>query len=165
MNLGIDTNKKIAEKYCLNPKGCPKLKGKTDYNERLTTCAGCTNYLNKIDLVELLQYYTTNTNTTSTTKPRPKKYKGKNTELSNTQIKKILTLYSKGYTRNKIATTLALHFTTVKNAVELGFTNEDGNEKVRLVKEEMVKDGLLELDANGEIIIKKEENNNKKKKK
>lgn len=145
MNLGIDTNLKIAEKYCLNPKGCPKLKGKTDYNERLTTCAGCTNYLNKIDLVDLLQYYTTNTDTNapSTTKPRPTNHKGKSTELSKTQIKKILTLHSQGYTKNKIATELALHFTTVKNVLELGFKNEDANDKVKQVKEEMINDGLL----------------------
>ena len=140
MNLGIDTNKKIAEKYCLNPNGCPKLKGKTDYNEKLSICAGCTNYLNKIDLVELLQYYTTNT--TSTTTPRPTNHKGKSTELSKTQIKKILTLHSQGYTKNKIATELVLHFTTVKNVIDLGFKNEDANDKVRQVKEEMINDGL-----------------------
>jgi hypothetical protein len=158
MNLGFETNKKIAEKYCLAPQGCPKLQGKTDYSERMTICSGCNNYLNKVDLVDLLNHFYNNNTTPAPAPTKPKKpSKGKSTELSNTQIKKILTLYSKGNTRNKIATKLALHFTTVKNAVELGFTNEDANEKVRLVKEEMIKDGLLNVDANGDIIVVKEE--------
>ncbi len=146
MNLGIDTNIKIAEKYCLHPSGCPKLRGKTDYNEKLSICAGCTNYLNKIDLIELLHYYASNNNTSTTTPApvKPKKPpKGKSTELNKSQIKKILTLHNQGFTKNKIATELTLHFTTVKNVIELGFKNDEANQKVQQVMDELKRDGLL----------------------
>lgn len=141
MNLGLENNKKIAEKYCLNPQGCPKLKGKTDYNEKLTICASCNNYLNKIDLIELLQYYTTST---APSKPQRKApYKGKSTELNKPQIEQILLYDKDGWTKNKIATEMRLHFTTVKNVLELGFKNDLANEKVKKIIDEMKNDGLL----------------------
>lgn len=138
-NIDLKTKMEIAEKYCLSPEGCPKLKGITDYNERLTKCAGCTNYLNKIDLVELLREFydnsptTTTSSTTSTFKGR-----GKNTEQSITMIKKILTLYHKeGYTQTRIARELHLSHRTVKNVLTLGFKNEPSNEKVRACQQEL----------------------------
>ena len=144
MNLGFDVNLKIAEKYCLAPGGCPKLKGKTDYNERMTICSGCNNYLHKVDLIDLLNhYYTTSTTNTDIPSRPTKPPKGKSTELSKTQIKKILLLSAEGMSKNRIATELKLHFTTVKNVIELGFKNEMANEKVKSVKDEMINDGLL----------------------
>ena len=144
MNLGFDTNLKIAEKYCLHPDGCPKLKGKTDYNERMAICAGCNNYLNKVDLVDLLNYYYTNTPTPTTISSKPKTTPtGKSTELSKTQIKKILMYDKDGWTKNKIATELKLHFSTVKNVINLSFKNEKANEKVKQIIDEMKNDGLL----------------------
>lgn len=134
MNLGIENNIKIAQRYCLNPNGCPKLKGKTDYNEKLTICAGCTNYLNKIDLVELLQYYTTTPPTTTT---RTFKGKGKSTELSRTQIREILTLHRDGMSMTAIQKEMGLQFRTVKNVINLSFKNELANKKVREVIEDM----------------------------
>ena len=138
-NIDLKTKMEIAEKYCLSPEGCPKLKGITDYNERLTKCAGCTNYLNKIDLVELLREIydnsptTTTSSTTSTFKGR-----GKNTELNVSQIKKILTLYHKeGYTQTGITRELKLSHRTVKNVLTLGFKNEQSNEKVRACQQEL----------------------------
>ena len=116
-NIDLKTKMEIAEKYCLSPEGCPKLKGITDYNERLTKCAGCTNYLNKIDLVELLREIydnsptTTTSSTTSTFKGR-----GKNTELNVSQIKKILTLYHKeGYTQTGITREFSLSAISFKS--------------------------------------------------
>jgi hypothetical protein len=144
MNLGFETNKKIAEKYCLSPQGCPKLQGKTDYSERMTICSGCNNYLNKVDLVDLLNHFYNNNTTPAPAPTKPKApSKGKSTELSKTQIKKILLMSADGNSKNKIATELKLHFTTVKNVIELGFKNEMANEKVIQVKNEMINDGLL----------------------
>ena len=131
-NVGLKTNMKIAEKYCLSPDGCPKLKGITDYNEKLTKCAGCTNYLNKIDLVELLRELYTPTTTTS-----PTQGKGKSTELSKPQIKKILQLYNDGYSQTRITRELNLPNRTVKNVLTLGFKNELANDKVRACQQEL----------------------------
>ena len=138
MNLGIKDNMKIAEKYCLNPEGCPKLKGITDYNEKLSKCAGCTNYLNKIDLVELLRelHNTAPTSTSSQSKSR-RNTNGKNTELNKSEIKKILELNDSGYTINGICVELGLQYRTVKNVLTLGFKNEASNEKVRNVMKEL----------------------------
>ena len=132
MNLGIKDNMKIAEKYCLNPEGCPKLKGITDYNEKLSKCAGCTNYLNKIDLVELLRELHNTAPTSSQSKSR-RNTNGKNTELNKSEIKKILELNDSGYTINGICVELGLQYRTVKNVLTLGFKNEASNEKVRNV--------------------------------
>lgn len=133
-NTGKKTNMRIAERYCLSPEGCPKLRGITDYNERLTKCAGCTNYLNKIDLVDLLRdLYTSPTSTSTTFKGR-----GKNTELSVSQIKKILTLHhNEGYSQTKISRELKLSHRTVKNVLTLGFKNEMSNDKVRACQQEL----------------------------
>ena len=138
MNLGIENNIEIAQRYCLSPGGCPKLKGKTDYNEKLTICAGCTNYLNKIDLVELLQYYTTNTTTPpTTTNTNTFNGKGKATEQSNTKIRKVITLHRDGKSMTAIQKELDLQFRTVKNIINQSFTNEASNQKVREVIAEM----------------------------
>ena len=134
-NVGLKTNMKIAEKYCLSPEGCPKLKGITNYNERLSKCAGCTNYLNKIDLVELLRELYNNTHTYS---PSPThKGKGKSTELSKSQIKKILQLHNDGYSQTRITRELNLPNRTVKNVLTLGFKNELANDKVRACQQEL----------------------------
>lgn len=134
-NVGLKTNMKIAEKYCLSPEGCPKLKGITNYNERLSKCAGCTNYLNKIDLVELLRELYNNTPTSS---PSPThKGKGKSTELSKPQIKKILQLHNDGYSQTRITRELNLPNRTVKNVLTLGFKNELANDKVRACQQEL----------------------------
>lgn len=145
MNLGIDKNLKIAEKYCFADGGCKKLKGKTEYNERLAICAGCTNYLNKIDLIDLLNYYRTQSELPC---PMPSSHSiprtGKGTELSITQIKKVLLLYYvDGKSLTAIQNELGLQFRTVKNVVNLSFKNESSNEKVKMVKEKLEKDGLL----------------------
>ena len=143
MKMSLDEKIAIAQKYCLAPDGCPKLKGKTDYNERLTTCAGCNNYLHKIDLIELLQHYTT-TDTPTTTNTTTFKGKGKATEQSTTQIKTILTLYHvELWSINKIASELRLQHKTVKNIVNQTFKSEVSNEKVKMVKDKMINDGLL----------------------
>ena len=143
MNLGIDKNLKIAEKYCFADGGCKKLKGKTDYNERLSICAGCTNYLNKIDLIDLLDYYRTTTPTPSSPTSSIQRT-GKRTEQSIPKIKKVLLLYHvDGLSITAIQNELKLQFRTVKNIVNQSFKNEDSNEKVRKAKEELEKDGLL----------------------
>ena len=135
MNVGLKNNIKIAEKYCLAPEGCPKLKGKTDYNEKLAICAGCTNYLNKIDLVELLQHYYTSSPTT--TKP-PTPTTGKGTELSKADIKKILTLYHiECIPITRIAQDYGFSFRTVKNVVNQSFKNPTSNKKVEEILKEM----------------------------
>jgi DNA-binding NarL/FixJ family response regulator len=148
MDLGIDKNLKIAEKYCFADGGCKKLKGKTDYNERLSICAGCTNYLNKIDLIDLLNHYRATSSSSSSSSsissspsiPRT----GKGTEQSVTKIKKVLLLYHvDGLSITAIQNKLGLQFRTVKNIVNQSFKNESSNEKVRAVKEELEKDGLL----------------------
>ena len=145
MDLGIDKNLKIAEKYCFAEGGCKKLKGKTDYNERLSICAGCTKYLNKIDLIDLLNHYRATSSSspslsTSSSPPRT----GKRTEQSIPRIKKVLLLY---YVEDKSLTAiqneLSLQFRTVKNIVNMSFTNEESNKKVQRAKEELEKDGLL----------------------
>lgn len=134
-DLGYKANLKIAEKYCLSPDGCPKLKGITNYNERLSKCAGCTNYLNKIDLVELL--IELNNTSTSTSSPSSTfKGKGKSTELSKTEIKKILELSDSGYTMTGISRVLGIQYRTVKKVLTLGFKNEYANDKVRTVMNE-----------------------------
>ena len=141
--MSLDEKIAIAQKYCLAPDGCPKLKGKTDYNERLTTCAGCNNYLHKRDLIELLQHYTT-TDTPTTTNTTTFKGKGKATEQSTTQIKTILTLYHvELWSINRIASELRLQHKTVKNIVNQTFKGEVSNEKVKMVKDKMINDGLL----------------------
>lgn len=145
MDLGIDKNLEIAEKYCFADGGCPKLKGKTDYNERMTTCAGCNNYLNKIDLIDLLNHYraTSSSSSSLSTSSSPPRT-GKRTEQSIPRIKKVLLLY---YVEDKSLTAiqkeLSLQFRTVKNIVNMSFTNEESNKKVQRAKEELEKDGLL----------------------
>ena len=53
-------------------------------------------------------------------------------------------MYDKdGWTKNKIATELKLHFSTVKNVINLSFKNEKANEKVKQIIDEMKNDGLL----------------------
>jgi DNA-binding NarL/FixJ family response regulator len=135
----------IAEKYCFANGGCPKLKGKTDYNERMTTCAGCNNYLNKIDLIDLLNHYRATSSSSSSISSSPSIPRtGKGTEQSVTKIKKVLLLYYvDGLTLTAIQNKLGLQFRTVKNIVNQSFKNESSNEKVRAVKEELEKDGLI----------------------
>lgn len=138
MNRGVKTNLKIAQSWCLKPEGCPKLKGITDYQERVNKCAGCTNVLNKIDLVELLNHlYNDGTPTTTTTKP-PTPTTGKGTELSKADIKKILTLYHIDLIPiTRIALEYGFSFRTVKNVVHQSFKNQTSNEKVQKIKDEM----------------------------
>ena len=136
MDLGIEQNLKIAEKYCLNPHGCPKLKGKTDYNEKLAICAGCTNYLNKIDMVDLLTYYHNTSTPPTTHTPTPRT--GKGTELSKYDIERILTLYHIDLQPiTRISLECGYSFRTVKNVVNQSFKNSKSNEKVQKIKEEM----------------------------
>ena len=138
MNRGIKTNLKIAECWCLNPNGCPKLKGITEYQEKVNKCGGCTDVLNKIDLVDLLNHlYHSNDATPTTTKP-PTPKTGKGTELSNVDIKKILTLYHIDLIPiTRIAKENGFSFRTVKNVVNQTFKNETSNERVRKIKEKM----------------------------
>ena len=141
MNKGFKTNMKIAESLCLTPGGCPKLKGVTNYAERVTKCAGCTNVLNKVDLVDLLSQL--HNNDTPTTKP-PIPTTGKGTELNNSEIRKILTLYHIDLIPiTRIASDYRFSFRTVKNVVNQSFKNETSNEKVRRIIEEMKNDGRV----------------------
>lgn len=138
MNKGIKTNLKIAESWCLNPNGCPKLKGITDYQERVNKCGGCTNVMNKIDLVDLLNHlYNSNDDTPTITKtPTPRT--GKGTELSKYDIERILTLYHIDLQPiTRISLECGYSFRTVKNVVNQSFKNSKSNEKVRKIKEEL----------------------------
>ena len=134
--MTIKEKMQIAERFCLRPEGCPKLKGITDYNEKLTKCAGCTNHLNKIDLVELLRELYHNTPTSTSSPSSTFKGKGKSTELSKTEIKKILELSDSGYTMTGISRVLGIQYRTVKKVLTLGFKNEYANDKVRTVMNE-----------------------------
>lgn len=140
MNRGIDINMKIAECWCLNPNGCPKLKGITEYQEKVNKCGGCTDVLNKIDLVELLNHLYNSTEctpTTTDTKP-PLPTHGKGTELSRSDIKKILTFYHIDLIPiTRIAKENGFSYRTVKNVVNQTFKNETSNEKVKKIKDEM----------------------------
>ena len=130
-----------AEKYCLRPEGCPKLKGITDYNERLSKCAGCTNYLNKIDLLDLLRELYHNTPTSTSSPSSTFKGKGKSTELSKAQIKEILILDDECYTPTAIANKMKIQYRTVKKVLTLGFKNDFANEKVRNIMNELGLEG------------------------
>lgn len=140
-DLGYKANLKIAEKYCLSPEGCPKLRGIEDYNEKLSKCAGCTNYLNKIDLVILLIELHNNTPTSTSSPSSTFKGKGKSTELSKAQIKEILILDSECYTPTAIANKMKIQYRTVKKVLTMGFKNDFANEKVRKIKEELRLEG------------------------
>lgn len=143
MEQKLQENLKIAEKYCFAEGGCKKLKGKTDYAERMTICASCNNYLHKIDLIDLLSYYRTTTPTPSSPTSSIQRT-GKRTEQSIPKIKKVLLLYHvDGLSITAIQNELKLQFRTVKNIVNMSFKNEDSNEKVKRAKEELEKDGLL----------------------
>lgn len=137
MNRGFKKNMEIAEHLCLTPGGCPKLKGKVEYQERVSVCAGCNNVLNKIDLVDLLNHLYTNPSSPTTTKP-PTPTTGKGTELSKSDIKKILTLYHIDLIPiTRIASDYGFSFRTVKNVVNQSFKNPTSNEKVKKIKDEM----------------------------
>ena len=136
MNRGLDVNLKIAESLCLTPGGCPKLKGKTEYQERVSVCAGCNNVLNKVDLVDLLNHLHTSYSPTTTKPPTPTT--GKGTELSKADIRKILTLYHIDLIPiTRIAKDHGFSFRTVKNVVNQSFKNPTSNEKVQKIKDEM----------------------------
>lgn len=140
MNMGIPKNLEIAQAFCLNPKGCPLQKGCKTYDDRQQKCSACRNKLEKVDLVDLLNYfYTTSTSDTSH-KPIPHTT-GKSTELSKTQIKNILILHSQGYSINKISVKLHLQFRTVKKVIEKGFKNQNSNLKVEEVEKELRLEG------------------------
>lgn len=142
-DMTIKEKMQIAEKFCLRPEGCPKLKGITDYNEKLTKCAGCTNHLNKIDLVELLRelYHNTPTSTSTSSPSSTFKGKGKSTELSKAQIKEILILDDECYTPTAIAKKMKIQYRTVKKVLTMGFKNDFANEKVKRIKEELRLEG------------------------
>ena len=102
----------------------------------------CTNVLNKVDLVDLLSQLHNN-DTPTTTKP-PIPTTGKGTELNNSEIRKILTLYHIDLIPiTRIASDYRFSFRTVKNVVNQSFKNETSNEKVRRIIDEMKNDGLL----------------------
>ena len=148
MKISFEENLLIAEKFCTNPKGCPKWKGAVDYDERMKICAGCVNTLNKYDMVQVINYYKnlSEQNTDNITPAISKQKappKGKSTELNKYQIRKILLMTAEGMSKNQIAGELKISFRTVKNVIELGFKNEMANEKVIQVKNEMINDGLL----------------------
>ncbi len=133
MDLGNKTNLDIIKKFCLVDGGCPKLAKCKDYTERVKVCSQCIDKVYKYDMVEILrELYAT-----PTSSPLPPG-KGKNTEQSVAQIRKILSLYHyEEWSINKIAKELHLQHLTVKNVVNCSFKNECSNQKVQNVKNEM----------------------------
>ena len=132
-DVGNKTNIEIIKKYCLAEGGCPKLSKCKDYAQRVKECSKCTDKVYKYDMIEIMrELYAT-----PTSSPLPPG-KGKATEQSVAQIRRILSLYHyEKCSINKIAKELHLQHLTVKNVVNCSFENECSNQKVQNVKNEM----------------------------